>query len=174
MTVKVKLNLPSSVWTASDSASLASNTLASIKLRTSKGVDANGAPFDGYSTNSIYVKYKGARLKPKGGRKSRSGKSVFYAGGYKQYKHESRKRKRGKAVGQSAEVDLVLSGQLMNNFIVLEAKSSSFKLGLTKHVQHYGYDVNNEREYIGLTKKEVDILVETVAIDIGNKIRSKR
>jgi hypothetical protein len=62
----------------------------------------------------------------------------------------------------------------MNNFIVLEAKSSSFKLGLTKHVRHYGYDVNNEREYIGLTKKEVDILVETVAIDIGNKIRSKR
>ena len=46
MAVKVNLNLPASVWTASDSAALASNTLASIKLRTSKGIDANGKKFD--------------------------------------------------------------------------------------------------------------------------------
>tara|TARA_R100000479_G_C6324264_1_gene178949 strand:+ start:371 stop:559 length:189 start_codon:yes stop_codon:yes gene_type:complete len=62
----------------------------------------------------------------------------------------------------------------MNNFIVLEASANGFRLGLTKHVRHYGYDVNNDREYIGLTKNEVDILVEAVAIDIGNKIRSRR
>ena len=172
MAIKVNLNLPTDVWNASDSAGLASNTLASIKFRTSKGIDANGKPFDKYSTNPLYVKKKGARLKPKGGRLARGGRSVFYSGGYRQYKEESRKRTRGR--GTSAEVDLVLSGQLMNNFIVLEASANGFRLGLTKHVRHYGYDVNNDREYIGLTKNEVDILVEAVAIDIGNKIRSRR
>ena len=172
MAAKVNLNLPASVRTASDSAALALNTLASIKLRTSKGIDANGKKFDEYSQEPLYVPYKGARLKPKGGRKARSGKSVFYQDGYRQYKEESRKRTRGRGV--SAEVDLVLSGQLMNNLIVLEAKASGFKIGLRKHVRHYGYDVNRKREYIGLTKKEVDILVDAVAFDIGNKLRSKR
>tara|TARA_R100000479_G_C6324264_1_gene178948 strand:+ start:41 stop:217 length:177 start_codon:yes stop_codon:yes gene_type:complete len=56
MAIKVNLNLPTDVWSASDSAGLASNTLASIKLRTSKGIDANGKPFDKYSTNPLYVK----------------------------------------------------------------------------------------------------------------------
>ena len=55
MPVKVNLNLPSSVWTASDSAALASNTLASIKLRTSKGIDANVKKFDDYSEEPLYV-----------------------------------------------------------------------------------------------------------------------
>ena len=169
MAIKLNLKLPASVWTASDSAALASNTLASIKLRTSKGIDAKGKKFNDYSDSPLYVKYKGARLKPKGGRKSRGGRRVFYEDGYKQYKEESRKRTGGRGV--SAEVDLVLSGQLMNNLIVLEAKSTSFKLGLTKHVKHYGYDVNREREFIGLTPKEVDIIVKAVAIDISNKLR---
>jgi hypothetical protein len=72
MGARVNLNLPSSLWTAQDSARLALNTLAAIKLRTSKGIDANGQPFDGYSKRPIYVAYRGARLKPKGGRVSRT------------------------------------------------------------------------------------------------------
>ena len=61
MTAKVRLNLPTSLWTAKDSARLALNTLAAIKLRTTRGVDANGRPFAPYSSNPIYVPYKGAR-----------------------------------------------------------------------------------------------------------------
>jgi hypothetical protein len=169
---KVNLNLPASIWTAKDTKMLASNTLASIKLRTSRGIDANGKKFDDYSTKPIYVSFRGARLKPKGGtRKSRTGKSVFYQGGYQQYKHDSRKRnKRAK----SAEVDLVLSGQLMNNLVVLSATESKFTIGLTKHVQHYGYAVNADREYLGLTNNEIDIIVEAVSIDISEKLRKKR
>jgi len=146
--------------------------LASVKLRTSKGIDANGKKFDDYSTKPLYVSFRGARLKPKGGtRKSRTGKSVFYQGGYQQYKHDSRKRnKRAK----SAEVDLVLSGQLMNNLVVLSATESKFTIGLTKHVQHYGYAVNVDREYLGLTNNEIDIIVEAVSIDISEKLRKKR
>tara|TARA_Y100000592_G_scaffold9199_2_gene12868 strand:+ start:12460 stop:12975 length:516 start_codon:yes stop_codon:yes gene_type:complete len=171
MSVKLKLNLPSSVWTAQDSSILALNTLASIKLRTSKGISSENKKFKEYSTNPLYVSFKGARLKPKGGVKSSTGDSVFYQDGYKQYKHDSRKR--GKS-SKSAEVDLVLSGQLMNNLVVLEATNTGFKIGLTKHVRHYGYDVNLERPFIGLTKKDTQILIDSVAIDIKNKLEAKR
>ena len=50
MPSKVNIKVPRSLWTKKDSARLASNTLASIKLRTSKGIDANGEEFDEYST----------------------------------------------------------------------------------------------------------------------------
>jgi len=170
---KVNLNLPGSVWTAKDTKMLASNTLAAVKLRTSKGIDANGKKFKGYSTKPLYVAFRGARLKPKGGtRKSRTGKSVFYQGGYKQYKHDSRKRSGGR--GKSAEVDLVLSGQLMNNLVVLSATETKFIIGLTKHVRYYGYAVNVDREYLGLTNDEIDTIVEAVSIDISEKLRKKR
>ena len=78
MPATIKLNLPSSLWTARDTARLGMNTLAAIKLRTSKGFDANGKRFKGYSTKPLYVAFKGARLKPKGGRLSRTGKSIYY------------------------------------------------------------------------------------------------
>ena len=122
MGAKVKLNLPNSLWTAKDTARLASNTLAMIKLRTSEGLDADRKPFKDYSTKPIYVAFRGARLKPKGGRPSRTGRSIFYAGGYQQYKQESRRR----GAGSSALVDLVASGALMNNLVVLHASAEKF------------------------------------------------
>ena len=71
MTAKVRLNLPTSLWTAKDSARLAQNTLAAIKLRTTRGVDANG------QTNSSLLNQphlcsisREQGLKPKGGRVS--------------------------------------------------------------------------------------------------------
>lgn len=169
MKVKLDLKIPDNVWTAEDSLTVALNTVASIKLRTSKGIDANGIKFDEYSKKPIYVAFKGARLTPKGGRKSRTGKSIYYAKGYQQYKEESRRRTG--AGGESAEVDLVLSGQLMNNLVVLEADKNSFKIGLTKQVRSYGYHVNDKREYIGLTDQEVDNLVEAVTIDLMEKLK---
>ena len=167
MATKVDIKIPRSLWTAKDSMRLGLNTLASIKLRTSKGIDANGIKFDDYSTKPIYVAKKGARLAPKGGRPSRTKKSIYYAGGYRQYKNDSRKR--GKK-GKSAEVDLVLSGQLMNNLVVKSATANSFTIGLTKEVASYGYHVNDEREFIGLTKDDVKILVDAVSHDIRRKL----
>ena len=67
MASKVTLKIPRVIWGARDTMRLASDTLASIKLRTSRGIDANGVEFDDYSTNAIYVSKRGARLKPKGG-----------------------------------------------------------------------------------------------------------
>ena len=167
MTAKVKLNLPTSLWTAKDSARLAQNTLAAIKLRTTRGVDADGRPFAPYSTNPIYVPYRGARLKPKGGRVSRSGRSVYYEGGYREYKSESRQH----FVGSSALVDLTLSGALLNNLMVLQATDSFFIIGLTQEVRGYGYRVNAEREFLGLSPRDVNVLVSAVQAEITKKIK---
>jgi hypothetical protein len=167
MTAKVRLNLPTSLWTAKDSARLAQNTLAAIKLRTSKGVDANGQGFKDYSTNPIYIAYKGARLKPKGGRVSRTGQSVFYKDGYEQYKRESRQH----GAGSSALVDLVASGALMNNLVVLKATESLFIIGLTQQVRNYGYHVNAQREFLGLSPRDVNVLVSAVQAEITKKIK---
>jgi hypothetical protein len=167
MQARIDLNLPRSLWTQRDSLVLASNTLASIKMRTSRGIDATGNQFKGYSTRPLYVLKRGARLKPKGGRLSRTGRSVFYQNGYKQYKHESRRRG---TPGESAEVDLVLSGNMINNFVVKQATVNGFKLGLTQQA-NYGYSVNMDREFIGLTDQEVDILVRAVEFDLRRKLQ---
>lgn len=170
MATKVSLNIPSKLWTQQDSARLGLNTLASIKLRTSRGIDASGKKFKKYSTKPIYIGLKSStakRLKPKGGRKT--GRSMYFKGGYAEYKNKSRKRTKG-AKGQSAEVDLVLSGQLMQNFVLKSSSSTGFTLGLTKHVSHYGYHVNKKREYLGLTEKDVDILVKAVTLDLMEKL----
>lgn len=166
MAARVNLNLPRSLWTAQDSLRLASNTLASIKLRTGKGLDADGKPFKPYSTNPIYVAKRGARLKPKGGRPSRTGKSIYYEGGYQQYKNQSRRR--GQST-DSAEVDLVLSGNMMNNLVVKEATASGFTIGLTKHAQ-YGFAVNETREFIGLSPDDVEVLMDSAEAELRRKL----
>ena len=166
MAARVNLNLPRSLWTAQDSLRLASNTLASIKLRTGKGLDANGEPFKPYSTTPIYIAKRGARLKPKGGRPSRTGKSIYYEGGYQQYKNQSRRR--GQST-DSAEVDLVLSGNMMNNLVVKEATASGFTIGLTKHAQ-YGFAVNETREFIGLSPDDVEVLMDSAEAELRRKL----
>jgi len=174
---KVKLKLPKQLWTKKDTMKLAMNTLASIKMRTAKGLDADEQKFKEYSTTPIYISKKsgtGARLKPKGGVRKRGSKSVFYPEGYQQYKYESRKRgKSNPYQDDSAEVDLVLSGSLMNNLVVLSARQTSFTIGLTSHVQYYGYYVNDEREFLGLSDKDVAVLVLAVQAEIENKLEQE-
>jgi hypothetical protein len=167
MPTKVNLNLPTSLWTARDSARLASDTLAAIKIRTTRGIDANGKPFKDYSTEPIYVAKRGARLTPKGGEPTESGRSVYYEGGYRQYKHDSRRRS---TLAGTAEVDLVLSGNMMNNLVVKEATAKGFTIGLTQHAG-YGYYVNDEREFLGLTSQDVETITEAVAIELRKKIQ---
>lgn len=167
MPTKVNLNLPASLWTARDSARLASDTLASIKLRTTRGIDANGQPFKGYSTEPIYVAKRGARLAPKGGEPTPSGDSVYYEGGYRQYKYDSRRRA---TLAGTAEVDLTLSGNMMNNLVVKEATAKGFTIGLTRHAG-YGYYVNEEREFLGLTSQDVETITEAVALELRRKIQ---
>jgi hypothetical protein len=169
MPSRVKLDLPRSLWTSKNTLRLAQDVLASIKLRTSKGLDANGKKFKPYSTNPLYVSTRGARLKPKGGRPTPSGESVYYQGGYQQYKHESRRR--GSST-DSAEVDLVASGNMINNLVVKEATKDRFVIGLTENAL-YGYRVNQTREFLGLSPSDVDVLLKAAEAELSKRLGGK-
>jgi hypothetical protein len=167
MASRAILNLPASLWSDKDAAGLAANIVAMIKLRTSKGLDADGEAFKGYSKKPLYVAKRGARLAPKGGRPTRTGEGVFYEGGYRQYKKESRRRG---GADDSAEVDLVLSGNMMNNLVVKSATAKQIVIGLTKHAQ-YGYAVNETREFLGLGEDDIDVIVRAIEFDIRRKLK---
>jgi hypothetical protein len=175
---QVRFRLPKDLWTERDTKRLALNTLASIKRRTMQGRDADGKAFAGYSETPIYIPFRGARLTPKGyTRKSRTGKSAFYQGGYREYKDKSRRRSQRKARDPSkmtSEVDLVLSGSLMANFIPVKVTKTRFILGLGSPVQAYGYHVNKTRRFIGLSPSEVDQMTQVIALEIKQKLQRGR
>ena len=80
-----------------------------IQMRTAAGKGAGGKPFTPYSTKPIYMpvdKRKPGYKKPAGGRPSKSGKSVFYAGGYAEYKS---------AGGFGATPQLSVSNQMLGS-----------------------------------------------------------
>lgn len=138
-----------------------------IKVRIYKGIDANEKPFLGYSTKPLFVAKKSPlarRLAPKGGIKTKDG-GMFFAGGYREYKEKSRRRSNA-IEGQTAEVDLTLSGMMIQNFTVLSSTARSFVIGLLPPVRHYGYNVNQKRSFIGLSPKEVDQLIEIVKTNL--------
>ena len=74
---------------------IAQDILAIIKIRIYKGLDYNLSKFRAYSTRPIYIGYKSTtykRLKPKGGVKKPN--SMFFAGGYAEYKDKSQSKGR--------------------------------------------------------------------------------
>ena len=166
MKATLNLNLPSLNLTKPIMTAIAQDILAIIKIRIYKGLDYNLSKFRAYSTKPIYINYKSTtykRLKPKGGIKKPN--SMLFPGGYAEYKEKSRKRSNA-IEGQTAAVDLTLSGMMLQNFVVLDSTNTKFTIGLLPPVQDYGYAVNQDRGFIGLAKKEVDQLVEIVKANL--------
>ena len=166
MKATISLNLPPLNLTKTMMKGIAQDILAIIKIRIYKGLDYNLSKFKAYSTKPIYIGYKSTtykRLKPKRGIKKPN--SMFFAGGYAEYKEKSRKRSNA-IEGQTASVDLTLSGMMMQNFVVLDATNTKFTIGLLPPVQDYGYAVNKDRGFIGLADKEVDQLVQIVKANL--------
>lgn len=165
--VRVNLKMPQ-LWSARDSLITGADTVAMIRHRTYQGKSSEGVAFKPYSTKALYVAFKGARLKPKGGRLSRTKKSRFYAGGpgggYGFYKRASRRGVQG------ASVDLTLSGSLMNNLGVLRADSKGFIVGLYAPARSYGYYVHENRPFIGLTDKDKSTLNRAIEIRLRRKM----
>jgi hypothetical protein len=157
MKATISLNLPTLNLNKPQMVAIAQDILAIIKIRIYKGLDYNLSKFRAYSTRPIYIGYKSTtsnRLKPQGGGK-----------GYAEYKDKSRKRSNA-IEGQTASVDLTLSGMMLQNFVVLEATNTKFTIGLLPPVQDYGYAVNQDRGFIGLADKEVDQLVQIVKANL--------
>jgi hypothetical protein len=90
---------------------------------------------------------------------------MFFAGGYREYKEKSRKRSNN-IEGQTAEVDLTLSGMMMQNFTVLKSSDKGFTIGLLPPVESYGYAVNEKRQFIGLTDDEISKLIEMIKVNL--------
>ncbi len=155
------------IWTERDSQITALDTIALVRSRVYTGKDTEDRPFKGYSTKPIYISKKGARLTPKGGR--RTPKGMFFEGGYRDYKQKSRRRVSGGA-NQTAEVDLTLSGALMNNLIMTNATRTSYTIGLSSAVKSYGYYVNEDRSFIGLSPSDERKLTNTIAARIRKKL----
>jgi len=172
MKVQIGIILPV-IWTTRDSMATAADTIALVRLRTYAGLDIQDRAFSSYAPYSetpIYVSLKGARLKPKGGRKTKSGKSMFFQGGYREYKQKSRRRRTKGGANQTAEIDLTLSGALMNNLVTTSATKTSFTIGLSGAVRSYGYYVNARRPFIGLSSSDQRKLTDAIAARIRKKL----
>ncbi len=174
--ITVSLSIPE-LWTEKDSRITALDTIAMIRSRVYSGRDTKDQPFAGYSTRPIYISRKGARLKPKGGRtkrlkavgRKRAMKTMYFAGGYKEYKQKSRRRVKG-GQNQTAEVDLTLSGALMNNIVTTQVSKTGFTIGLSSAVNSYGYYVNLKRPFMGLSPLDQAQLQRAVSARIRKKL----
>ncbi len=131
------------VWDKRAMAELCAWSVATIVERTTQqGIAADGAPFKPYSTTPIYVSKADQRLTPKGGEDK--GASVYYPGGYRQRKHDSR-------LGgiASAEVDLTLSGQLMREVDAVSVTAEEGVVSVRGQSRTYGTHVNDDRPFLG-------------------------
>lgn len=137
---------------------------ALIVQRTLLGQDVTGAPFIPYSTEPFYapINKRPAGYKiPQGGRKTRGGKSVFYPGGWRQYKA---------AQGHGGTPNLSVSGEMLGD-IQTRARPGvgTLYLGGTlsaakAHGHHFGTVVPERRWFdIGDRPVEVAALEQQVA-----------
>jgi hypothetical protein len=143
-------------WDDTAMADLCAWSQMTILVRTvEKGVSADGSAFKGYSTRPIYVSTAKARLAPKGGNLSRTGKSMRFDGGYREYKKKSRGAGESvNGVKPNAEVDLILSGELMRAVNTTTATAEKGIVSLTGAPKEYGTHVNKARPFLGHHKGE--------------------
>ena len=70
---------------------------------------------------------------------------------------------------RGSEVDLILSGNMMNNFILIKATKTGFTIGIQANID-YAHDVNNAREFMGLNAKDAKIINDAIEYDIQDRI----
>lgn len=159
------------LWTSRDMAELGQIAVAEIVVRTfTHGEGVDDRKFKRYSTKPIYVSERLARLQPKGGRRTPGGR--YYAGGYAQYKKDSRSGNR--PVGARNEVDLFLSGEMLRKFRVLRHNRKRAVIGLTGDPAFYGSYVNKARPWIGFSPKNRKSFFEKFARKVQKRLRGER
>ena len=139
--------------------------VALIRRRTSAGRGYSG-PFAAYSTRPIYItrgRGTGARLSPKGGRPSKTGRSVYYAGGYAEYKQLST---------GSGVINLTLSGQLLRTVRVAKASASSVTIKAGNESVRYAGAVDAKRPFMGIAPDELGVIEAVASDEIDRVLRS--
>lgn len=177
--IRAKITMPLSrmkLVTPQMMRAVALDTIVLIRERTVSGLDVNGRPFKPYSTKPLYVP-KSRFPRPRGGQPA--GKSVFYQGGYKEYKQLSRMpgevgpRANPKAKGPTAEVDLTLTGLMLNSIQATKMLPTGYILEVIGKAAQYAGFVNAKREFMGLTNSERKIVVELFDQEIAKKLRGR-
>ena len=149
------------------------DTIVLIRERTGGGRDAMDKPFTGYSTTPIYISKK-AFPKPRGG--TPKNKTVFYSGGYKQYKKESRQpgtvgtRKNQRAKKPTAEVDLTRTGLMLNSITPIDYYDRGFSLGFMGPAQKYAVYVNQKTFFMGLSPKDMKIIGKLLKAQVMRRL----
>lgn len=171
MKVDVKVNvIPLDIGELMDArgmTTIGNSVVTLIRKRTqADGESYDGEAFAPYSTRPIYISRNrgaGARLAPKGGRPSRKGGSVYYAGGYAEYKRLS--------TGSSI-VNLTLSGQLMRSIRVAKADSRSVVVQAGGGAVTYARGVDNQRPFMGVAESERQLLTRVVQAQVKRVIKA--
>ena len=154
------------VWDMAASRQVGQTAVAAIAQRAFKrGQDTSDAPFQPYGTNPIYVSKKNARLKPRGGEKTprkggkgkkrRTGRSVYYPGGYRQYKADTT---------GSDKVNLVLSGQLLRSLAPVKVTTKEIQIGVRGGAARHGaylqvqHKTRPARKWLGLSPRDRQVV----------------
>lgn len=145
---------------------IGNSVVALIRKRTTvDGESYTGGGFKPYSTRPIYItrgRGTGARLAPKGGRPTPSGQSVYYDGGYADYKRQS---------SGSSVVNLTLSGQLMRSIAVAKATRRQVVVQTGSGVSDYARGVNDARPFMGVSEAERPVLERVAQAQVEAHIR---
>lgn len=174
--------LPDRVTDREAMVQIGNSIVAIIVDRTLRGISATGKAFKGYSTKRIWVPFSdrpgtGRRLTPKGGVVSRTGLSMRFDDGYAGYKRRSRQAGQvpvgGAASAPTAEVDLVLSGQLLRSIEVAQADDTSVVVQTGNGTLAYADKVNEERPFMGIAPSDMPDLEGEIAAAVQAALRRK-
>jgi hypothetical protein len=137
---------------------------ALIIQRTLAGKDASGSAFTPYSTTPRYLPIKKRPVgypAPAGGQTTKGGKTMFFSGGWKQYKS---------GIGLGARPQLSVSGKMLNDIQVRAEEEKailyfgSARSGAIAHGHHFGTTVPRREFFdIGKGPREVDALENELA-----------
>lgn len=140
--------------------------VALIRRRTLEGIDADGRPFPAYSTRRIYISVErrgtGARLTPRGGKLSRTGRTMRFDGGYAEYKRLSRGAgalpQGGAATGPTAEVDLTLSGEMLRSLHPEVVAPNEVMIQTSSRTADQAAGVEELRPFVGFSARDEVLL----------------
>lgn len=179
---------PRAWWSEVDTLAVGQGAVALIQRRSESGIDAFGRPFAPYSTKGpIYINPNlgtGALLTPKGGQRTYVGKgrkkrgvTMRFDGGYREYKAKSRKLGKGKVgpvnspyAAATAEVDLVLSGRMLNSLRVRSHTRLQALVGVGDEVKEYAQAVHDQRPFVGLTDKDIEVLLPGIEARLARNL----
>jgi hypothetical protein len=182
MKLTLKVTVPkgldwSRIWTDIDSLATGQDASELIRIRTERGIDANGKPFAPYSPRGpVYINPRrgiGLALTPKGGTLSRTGRTMKFAD-YGEYKLLSN-TKTGRVVSAAyssagRRPTLIASGRMMISVRPRSHDRTQVQVGVGDEVATYAAGVQQLRPFIGLTAADTEVLVKAMSARIADNL----